>query len=181
MRLNKKLQAAFFVAAMASTLSAYADSIQGTVDVRLTIERGCTVTQGGGSGSTSLGTMDFGEHIDLSQPITAGLVSAGAGISLRCNGVIPSMKVYYGTQYDLPHNIWHMMPTSTHSINRIAYKFFSDQDASSPIEPHNPIDIPLADATSGEIIIPLFAKVEPVASLPAPGVYRDKVIINIGW
>lgn len=153
--------AAALAASFGLTGSAFAASKTGTLNVKLTIESGCSVF----SNNTDI-SLDFGTWTTLSQNI-----DESASFDVACSGDT-------GFTVGLDKGIGGGTTVSdrklTSGTNKIAYNLYTDAGRGTVWDS---VPFSKASATGGLTKVTIFGRVPKSAAIPAAGTYTDKVAI----
>lgn len=155
-------------------------TINGNIDVTLTITTACTVDNGAGAGST-WGTLDFGSHDSLADNIDADVTStAGSGLTVTCSTGTPVI-VRIGAGANDSGTLRTLAPSS--GTYNIPYRLYTDSARSNEIPLNDTTGIPLT-STGIPQSIPIHARILPADQTvlsPAAGTYTDTVAATVEW
>lgn len=159
-----------------------AGSISGQLDVRLTIGEGCSISNGGASGSfNQFGTLDFGVNADLSAAIDAESSSSAGANAIQ---IICSPTLAYNVTVDGGQNsqgVQRRMQNQTNGLtnNYVSYDLYQDASRTTAWV----AGTPFANTGTGDpISLVFYGRVPQVASpAPAAGTYTDSVLVSIDW
>lgn len=173
---------------LAASPQATAQMAAGVVDVELQVERGCVLMRAPDPGMVEFGRIDFGRHARLDAaagpPTGHNLASddpQAPGARLECN---PDTAFRFEVDAGLhggADGVRHLRlqrPGRSDAVT-LAYRLFLDPARRMPLQANTPI----AGITpvDGRVHLPLYAQIEPSASAPAVGTYRDTLHITIDW
>jgi spore coat protein U-like protein len=156
-------------------------TLTGNIGITLTIEEGCTVSNGSVSdGTNEWGTLDFGTYSDLTSVID-GTVTGSDGsstVTVTCSsGLSPTLTLDSGLYGDGSlRNV-----SSDGGTTLIPYRLYSDSARSTEIALNSSISL-TADGTAQDV--PIYGRVLPAdqsTTAPAAGTYTDTVVATLAW
>ncbi|WP_159564973.1 Csu type fimbrial protein [Budvicia diplopodorum] len=156
-----------------------AGTINGNLNVQLTIGNGCSVTGGSTGGSVNdFGTLNFGQYSSLANLINGQSTGTSGAVQIQCTTSLPYTVILdngqnaSGSQRRL---IGGVSPSNAY----ISYSLFQDAARTLPWNSTG-AGILSAVGTGAAVDIIVYGQV-PSQTTPAQGLYSDVVLVTVNW
>jgi len=179
--LSKKIiaGAALVIASLSAGSALAAGSLQGQMNVQITVGSGCTVTNGTNDGSNNaFGNLTFGSYADLANIVNGRSVGSGGGSSF---GVKCSQGTAYSVALDSGQNASGNQRRMQHNGEFVNYDLYQDTSRSQAWGNGSNGGTTLAGVGTGnnsELVV--YGRV-PAQTTPSPGTYLDTVQVTVAW
>lgn len=178
---SPRFQSPIFAVAATLTVAgmspAEAGTASGTIGVSLNVTSACVVNGATNVSATfgNAGTMAFADQPGLFNNVDAQVQTSGGGaLSVLCSpGSSPTLTLGAG-QHD--NSGQRYLSTGTSSV---AYRLFSDAARTQEVAVGG--SIPLGNATSAAISVPIYGRVNSGGVVLAAGSYTDTVAVTLTW